>query len=1388
MPQNEQTLLKIYNKISNDFEMGNFEDFSIKMRNPESSKKIYDYMSQKYNMGSFDNFFFNTIDVMAESDRIAEREMLQINRMTPEDEDYNEQTEKLKYEHPDMIDKLNKMRDNGETLDLMSRVIEQAKPTVAEPATTTVAPRISEKKPEGIPTDIEQSRAMLDADLELLTLKYNIKDTDLLKRVLYGWNQGIITDDSVKNINPDVLADFKQLQEKYSTAVAPKVSEEKLTFGEIVEPILRPLTNIPTKIVDAIIPANPSDEVLNEAFKVKGIPTILSLLPTSAKRKVYNIARGLSVGIGETGEGLTSPLNIGLIVSGGALGKFSVTAGRVIAGLFSAHMATAVPQEVKEFKDAIESGDESEISRTGVRMLASLFFVFGAGKHAVKGRKVKPIDIEKQVEKEVIKPEEIKPEVKKEIPIEKPIEYVILGDRRFEKSHRGWFEIDTKRTKGTEQPDFLLTGKPIKDISLIAKLEKQLKKPAEVPVEKIKVKPIREKLPEAELKIPGTKKPYPTTAMFEGKDVKTGEVIKANEPVWFYPELGGMVKEATHRKLFQKIQEPGKIFEKEEFKIKEKPKGQKEIFEKVEPKKYVGKTFLKEMRAEIEQGEGPQKIISGGLQEGVERVVTWQGSTFPEYFKDRGYTKKETLNIIGKAINEKSLTQKQESILDELIKDRRDDLIRKVEFAEMGGIREEKMIRGEGEVKQVSVDILTKLIKGAKPLRKETEVLRTEEFGKRVGKGRGIAEVGIERGEKLGVFKMATAGLRGELPKIEFEPPLRKLSEREALKIRDDLFDILVEKIPEENFLKRVNTEKAVLRILGGEVPRPFEFELLESVYGKPFVRALLKKRYWTKKMWEGLVEAVGLTKSFVASGELSASLRQGYLMATSHPVKWGKAFGAQWKALFSEKFADSVEKSIESSPNFDLYKKSGLDVTVRKGLGGELSKREDVYRTKLGSNIPIIKQSERAFVTFSNKLRTDLFDMIVSQEGWTWKHNKVNIERLGKALNEFTGRGSLGALKKADSILNFILWSPRLLASRIQVTAKAITGLPKIFNDRVSREYARAVVTAFGTSTAILAMLDYFDIAEVEIDPRSSDWGKGRIGNFRYDLFGGFQQLFRYIYSTINPTMKGKESGRIIKIKRDEVISRFFRSKMSPLVGTGMDIVTGETFLGEEIKVIPKELSVEEITENIVFRNFIPLFWVDVADAIDEMGLKGGGLASPGFFGVGVQTHRITDGQKIFLYKDSIAWQDYGMGWDDLSKMKQRLIKNKHPEIEQMELEVRTGEKKVPMLESSIREQQKVGKEIQKSLYPEIKSELDKLNFNIGGLSRTFGDWYLNDERYKAYQEFTTERLNEMLSDLFKSNAWLKSADDIKRRLLEKFIGNAKKMARKKVEIESLK
>jgi hypothetical protein len=182
--------------------------------------------------------------------------------------------------------------------------------------------------------------------------------------------------------------------------------------------------------------------------------------------------------------------------------------------------------------------------------------------------------------------------------------------------------------------------------------------------------------------------------------------------------------------------------------------------------------------------------------------------------------------------------------------------------------------------------------------------------------------------------------------------------------------------------------------------------------------------------------------------------------------------------------------------------------------------------------------------------------------------------------------------------------------------------------NKQIRMENARLLVQGFGSMLAIIGGVKTYSnmtggIVEVELDPRSTDFAKMKIGPVRVDNLAGMQQVFRVMAQLFTSQGKTSGSGSIVDKDAGEIIGRYLRAKFSPSTGLLWDSFSGETFIGEGVY---GETEFDEETGEYVFKKDIgnllwqrlgPLFLQDLVESMEEAGMvQGAFLAAPGFFG----------------------------------------------------------------------------------------------------------------------------------------------------------------------------
>jgi hypothetical protein len=233
---------------------------------------------------------------------------------------------------------------------------------------------------------------------------------------------------------------------------------------------------------------------------------------------------------------------------------------------------------------------------------------------------------------------------------------------------------------------------------------------------------------------------------------------------------------------------------------------------------------------------------------------------------------------------------------------------------------------------------------------------------------------------------------------------------------------------------------------------------------------------------------------------------------------------------------------------------------------------------------------------------------------------SEKDLDDLAHMAAVLTGRGDLPQnLGTLPVIFNSLFFSPRYIASRLQMlnpmTYARLTPL-------VRKEAMRDVASYFGTGLMGMTMVGYaakagiLPDAHVELDPRSSDFGKLRIGKARLDPWAGFQPLARYMAQFLMGESKNS-LGEIDERGRATTLGNFARGKMGPVPSFLVDAITGTSFIGAEVDV-----NTGAGVDRALAERMIPLFLQDMAEAFSAEGYAGMAKTAPGFLGVGTQTY----------------------------------------------------------------------------------------------------------------------------------------------------------------------
>lgn len=392
------------------------------------------------------------------------------------------------------------------------------------------------------------------------------------------------------------------------------------------------------------------------------------------------------------------------------------------------------------------------------------------------------------------------------------------------------------------------------------------------------------------------------------------------------------------------------------------------------------------------------------------------------------------------------------------------------------------------------------------------------------------------------------------------------------------------------------------------------------------------------------ITNILNFPRSIMATADLSAPLRQGVFLI-NHPKRFAKSFTNMFRYAFSEKAYEKSMAKIEKMDTYGVMRKNGLALM---DLTADASKREEAIMSNLPERIwgfgKIARGSNRAYTGFLNELRAGVFEDLYKKAdmlGIT-KREKM-VKDLAGFVNAASGRGDIPMFTRHAEVLNSVFFSPRLIASRIQL----LNGAYYYKLDPFVRKEALKSLFTFASAGATVLSLAKIGGAEVGMDPRSSDFGKIKIGDTRFDIFGGFQQYIVLVSRLITNEMVSSTTGREYDLgegykptTRGTISLNFLGNKLSPVASFAKGLYTGQSFMGEEF----------DIPTEVVRRN-VPIVMADMYDLLKDDKVH---YAIPAMFGVGVQnyTEKIPFNAKTPTGRKKVEWRQRPDLADDLVDM----------------------------------------------------------------------------------------------------------------------------------------
>lgn len=375
----------------------------------------------------------------------------------------------------------------------------------------------------------------------------------------------------------------------------------------------------------------------------------------------------------------------------------------------------------------------------------------------------------------------------------------------------------------------------------------------------------------------------------------------------------------------------------------------------------------------------------------------------------------------------------------------------------------------------------------------------------------------------------------------------------------------------------------------------------------------------------------IATTKAIKSGIDDSAIMIQNAAAMIAHPRSAVKALKEHALDAISEKRFRRYLTELHESPIWDLMVKSGLDITDPKSLKEQ--NKEEIFDNNLLNKDIIIggkrfnvgkyttRPFERAFTSLGNAMRANMFTRIAErmmQEGKTFETHPEDFKSLARVLNTETGRGKLHTqIERASQLVTAGIWSPRLMASRINMLG--ISELAPLYGGKgyysgltpEMRKMAIADIVKFIGAVVALKGFAGWAGASSDNNPKSVTFCTIQVGNKRYNPTGSMNTYVKTV--TQAATGEKVKEGEAKDVKRIETLFKFLRGKLTPAAGVTTDLLTGKDYSGRPITAMGE-------LENLV----MPLSVNSVVDGVKRDGAVGlliHGL--PSFVGIGVSDER---------------------------------------------------------------------------------------------------------------------------------------------------------------------
>ena len=540
---------------------------------------------------------------------------------------------------------------------------------------------------------------------------------------------------------------------------------------------------------------------------------------------------------------------------------------------------------------------------------------------------------------------------------------------------------------------------------------------------------------------------------------------------------------------------------------------------------------------------------------------------------------------------------------------------------------EEIVPNADDETKRAVQEVLDNL-NGAQKNFDDAAKIRTQQKAARISKADGAFEAagGGEAG-----FRAKLGALKGKYAESGFNPITASESTQNT--ILDD-----IESSSLRSF-EKLNLQNAMRKIWGAAEgkPTPGEINMIRKYFGEDgdqMAKAIEDAVQEDPKTWrDRIVDIAGVPRAAMASFDFSMGLRQGGQVAVRNFPDWVNANKESIKYVKNADYFKSEMKRIADDDAYEtIVDKLGVRLPAVEGNSDEIMASAHILE-----KVPVygrgIEASDRAYSGGLTKLRYNIakkwLDSLGGPDQALKELSEKDLRDIGEVINTSTGSGGKkgGFTEKNMQTLATTLFAPRLWASRLNTINPAYYAR---LSPIARRRAVENMASFLGAAGVVVGLADAAGM-DVEMDPRSSDFMKPKVGNTRFDVFGGLQQNIVFFARMITGEKKNSSSGEIQTMgegfgqpNRLDLAQDMLQNKLNPLLGYAarmLQSTDGDTGNPNDRKDrFGEDISVAKETLDLV----TPLGVGGLSDTYADTGDLPKSLAMnvPNFFGIGTQTY----------------------------------------------------------------------------------------------------------------------------------------------------------------------